>query len=373
MKKTRVYLATLSVCIVYALTSYALAESTSPAQQFFGITVLDSAGSPISCVKFTTVNNIVYLTNDHGQVVIYEPGLMGEKVWFDIERDGYASMNKTFVLNEGETGELYMVSNGEASACSVGTDDSDLLDDLSVPTAEKYFLIQVIDETTGRPVPLISLTSPTNNTYWTDSNGLIAFYEPDMNDGEDVFFTVEGPGYELSDPFQFGGVWLRTETGNHESATQVLVNPVANQIAQRLYRITGGGIYRDSVLTGQETPIDEPLINGMVVGQDSTYATIYRGDIFWAWGDTDKPSHRLGNFKVTAATSKLPEQGGLDSQLGVNLSYYIRGDGSGFVKEMASHGSVPVPDGDPTSLPTVWVDSLVSVPDDNGIERLYAT
>ena len=40
-------------------------------------------------------------------------------------------------------------------------------------------------------------------------------------------------------------------------------------IARRLYRVTGGGIYRDSVLTGDPVPIREPLLNGQVLGQDS--------------------------------------------------------------------------------------------------------
>ena len=40
-------------------------------------------------------------------------------------------------------------------------------------------------------------------------------------------------------------------------------------IAERLYRITGAGIYRDSVLLGQPVPIKHPLMDGLVMGQDT--------------------------------------------------------------------------------------------------------
>ena len=42
-------------------------------------------------------------------------------------------------------------------------------------------------------------------------------------------------------------------------------------VAERLYRVTGAGIYRDSVLTGQPVPIKEPLLNaeGRLIGINS--------------------------------------------------------------------------------------------------------
>src|ERR1035437_5432830 len=62
-------------------------------------------------------------------------------------------------------------------------------------------------------------------------------------------------------------------------------------------------------------PIRAPALNGMVMGQDTVRAAIYRGNIFWLWGDTDRPNGPLGNFNTTAATSELPGQGGLDPAL----------------------------------------------------------
>ena len=68
-------------------------------------------------------------------------------------------------------------------------------------------------------------------------------------------------------------------------------------IAERLYRITGEGIYRDSVLAGRAVPIRQPLLNGGVVGQDSVMASVYRGKIHWFWGDTSRQRYPLGHFQ----------------------------------------------------------------------------
>jgi hypothetical protein len=56
-------------------------------------------------------------------------------------------------------------------------------------------------------------------------------------------------------------------------------------IAERLYRITGEGIYRGSILVGQPVPIKQPLLNGKVVGQDTVIVTPYKGKLYWFWGD----------------------------------------------------------------------------------------
>jgi hypothetical protein len=47
-----------------------------------------------------------------------------------------------------------------------------------------------------------------------------------------------------------------------------------------LYRITGQGIYLDSVLLGLPVPLGEPVLNAEVMGQDTVLATPYQGRIF---------------------------------------------------------------------------------------------
>jgi hypothetical protein len=219
----------------------------------------------------------------------------------------------------------------------------------------KYFAIQVLDDQTNRGVPLVQLETTNARKYFTDSAGFVAFYEPGMMEKK-VFFTVTSHGYEYpADGFGMHGVALDVKPGG--SAT---IKIHRHNIAERLYRITGEGIYRDSVLLGKKSPTSQPLINANVVGQDSNLATVYRGEIYWFWGDTAQSRYPLGNFQTTGATSELPSKGGLQPSVGVDLHYF--GDGEGFVKHM-----VPLPDPGP-----VWIDGLMNLKDDSGTERLLA-
>src|SRR5262249_33668283 len=104
-------------------------------------------------------------------------------------------------------------------------------------------------------------------------------------------------------------------------------------IAERLYRLTGAGIYRDSVLAGWPVPIRAPLLNGQVFGCDGTISAVYRGQLYWFWGDTGRPQYPLGNFQATGATSGLPADGGRDPSVGVDLDVFAGDDG--FARGMA--------------------------------------
>ncbi|MGC4004314.1 MAG: hypothetical protein QM811_14820 [Pirellulales bacterium] len=68
-------------------------------------------------------------------------------------------------------------------------------------------------------------------------------------------------------------------------------------LAERMYRITGGGLYRDTELLGLETPFKSTPVRGLVWGQDSIQATLYGERIFWIYGDTSRPGYPLGNFR----------------------------------------------------------------------------
>jgi len=106
-------------------------------------------------------------------------------------------------------------------------------------------------------------------------------------------------------------------------------------------------------------PVDHPLLNAQVVGQDSVQAAVYRDRIYWFWGDTDRVSYPLGNFRTTGAVSDLPGKGGLDPADGVNLRYFTNSDG--FTKPMCQLGF---------KEGLVWVDGLATVSDGEGRERL---
>jgi hypothetical protein len=220
----------------------------------------------------------------------------------------------------------------------------------------EYFRITVVDEQTGRGVPLVELETVNHIRHYTDSNGVVAFHEPGLMD-QTVFFHVKSHGYEFApDGFGIRGKALQVKAGGSARLTIKRRN-----IAERLYRVTGGGIYRDSLLTGQRVPLRQPVLNGLVLGSDSVVNTIYKGKLRWFWGDTLRPSYPLGNFHVPGATSLLPADGGLDPETGIDLAYFV-GD-KGFAREMAR-----MPGDGPT-----WIFGLVVVKDRAGRERMFAS
>src|ERR1700677_4619397 len=64
------------------------------------------------------------------------------------------------------------------------------------PPRPRAFRIQVVDEETGRGVPLVELRTVNQIRYVTDSNGVVAFDEPGLFDRK-VFFTISSHGYEI--------------------------------------------------------------------------------------------------------------------------------------------------------------------------------
>ena len=199
---------------------------------------------------------------------------------------------------------------------------------ISADPAPKPFAIEVLDEQTGGGVPLVELSTTSGITYITDSAGLVAFDEPGLL-GQRVHFAIKSHGYEAhKDGFGFPGIALDTQPGG--AAT---IKIKRRNIAERLYRVTGQGIYRDSALLGRQPPTKEPLINAKVTGSDSVMNAIYRGKLHWFWGDTNWPAYPLGLFDTPGATSELPKSGGLDPARGVDLTYFT-GD-NGFARATA--------------------------------------
>ncbi len=221
--------------------------------------------------------------------------------------------------------------------------------------AVEPFGIQILDGETGRGVPLVELETVNNVVHITDSAGWVAFNEPGLMDRE-VFFTAGSPGYTFpKDGFGYTGKALMTKPGDK---TRLMIT--RENVADRLYRITGEGIYRDSMLLDEKTPLAKPVLNAGVLGQDSALTAVYRGKVYWFWGDTNRAAYPLGNFRTTGAVSDLPEKGGLPPDVGVNLRYFT--DDKGAVKPM-----VPGPEEG-----MIWLDGLLVLPDEQGRERLVA-
>jgi len=216
-----------------------------------------------------------------------------------------------------------------------------------------YFKIRVIDAETKKGVPMVGLVPLTQERYYSDSNGLIAFNEPGLME-KDVYFEVMSEGYEY--PQNLGD--KRAATLFTKSGDSVTIEIRRTSVAERLYRSTGVGIYRDSELLGEASPVAYPIINSEVMGQDSNLNTIYKDQIFWIWGDTFLPPSYIGNFSVSAATSLLPEKGGLDPNKGVNYNYFK--DEQGKSKAMIHLKSPGY----------VWFDWMMNFKDEKGKEQL---
>lgn len=326
---------------------------------YYSITVRDAdTGAPIPCVQLTTTHSVAYTSDQNGVVAFFEPGLMGQPVHFTPNRvgwnppvDGLGWEGAVLLPREGNGGVIGMTADPAVppEACNAGDRESRLVADY-VPDPSLRFEIRVVDAETGRGVPLIEVRSP-EETYVTDSNGVVAYFDPDRM-GESVFFEVTGHGYA---EIPAGGVDLVVTEGGSAVVPLARVN-----VAERLYRVTGAGVYRDSAMLGLATPLQQPLLNGRVMGQDTVRMTPYKGFLFWIWGDTNKPSHPLGNFHASGAYSAIPGQGGLDPAVGIDLNYFV--DSSGFAKPMA-----PIPGPGAT-----WILALVDVLDSSGEEQLIA-
>lgn len=222
------------------------------------------------------------------------------------------------------------------------------------PPGGAWFGIQAVDAETGRGVPLVELETVHRLRFVTDNGGWVAFAEPGVL-GQPVFFHVRSHGYEYPrDGFGYAGTTLTPTPGG-----SAVLRLQRRNIAERLYRVTGEGLYRDSVLLGKPTPVREPLGAGRVAGQDSALVALYQGKLHWFWGDTSRLRYPLGHFWMAGATSELPAQGGLDPTHGVDLTYFV--DAEGFSRPVCRLG---------VEKGMIWADAFLTVPDETGRERL---
>ena len=246
--------------------------------------------------------------------------------------------------------ELLSLERGHPAIAAPSSSESQLQD--------PYFAVKIIDDVTERGVPLVELKLTNALRYYSDSNGIVAFFEPGLME-QAIWFYIQSAGYEFPEkPFGERGKVLKATRGGSVTLKIHRLN-----VAERLYRLTGEGIYRDSVLVGAPVPIKHPLLDAEVMGQDTVMTALYRGKIYWIFGDTGRVAFHLGNFGTSGATSELPDKGGLDPSSGVDLNYFS--DASGFSKPMIPASAVPGPG-------PKWTDAMMVVEDDHGTERLVA-
>jgi hypothetical protein len=223
-------------------------------------------------------------------------------------------------------------------------------DDSAVP--RHLCRIDVVEKGTGWPVPLVELRTTHNVRFVSDDAGMIAFDLPELM-GRETWFDVIGHGYDVpKDGFGSRGVRLKPEPG---VTLKVEVN--RRIVAKRLGRLTGGGLFAESQKLGRELDWREPG----VLGCDSVQNAVYRGRLFWAWGDTIIPNYPLGIFDMTSATTAVQPLQSFEPPLRLKFDYFTDGKG-------APRGVAKMPGSGPT-----WVSGYVSLPDKNGTPRLVGT
>lgn len=220
------------------------------------------------------------------------------------------------------------------------------------PSPASLCRIEVVEKGSGWPVPLVQLRTVNQSRFVTDNAGVIVLDQPELM-GREVFFHVEGNGYEVpADGFGYRGIRLTPRLGE---TLRVEVNRTI--IAQRLGRLTGAGLFANSQRVGQELD----WLESGVVGSDSVQTAVHRGRHFWLWGDTSLPHYPLGIFHSSAATTFLHPLDSLEPPLRVKYEYFRNENGR-------PRGVAKLPGDGPT-----WLSAMVSLSDKNGIPRLVAS
>jgi hypothetical protein len=212
--------------------------------------------------------------------------------------------------------------------------------------------VEVVDKSNGWPVPLVKLTTTSNITFVTDNAGVVAFDTPELM-GKETWLGVNSDGYDLKpDGFGNSGVRLTPEPGG-----TFRIEIERKQIAKRLGRLTGSGIFAESQKLGGFGSWKETG----VIGSDTVQTATYQGKLFWVWGDTNLQHYPLGIFNTPVATSSLKPL--ISQKPPTAIVYdYVRNDAG------APRGTIDVPGPGP-----VWVSGFISLPDAKGKEHLVAT
>jgi hypothetical protein len=180
--------------------------------------------------------------------------------------------------------------------------------------------IEIIDRESGWPVPLVKLRTTHQVQFISDNAGRIAFDVPELM-GRETWLFVEADGYEVpADGFGSRGVRIRPEPGK-----RITVEIDRTAIARRLGRL------------------------------------VYRGRLFWAWGDTILAHYPLGILHMTAATTAIQPIERFEPPLRLKMRPFT--DSNGRTRAVAQ-----MPGDGPT-----WLNGLASLLDKNGRQRLVAT
>ncbi|MFM7205570.1 MAG: hypothetical protein ACKO4T_02715 [Planctomycetaceae bacterium] len=216
--------------------------------------------------------------------------------------------------------------------------------------------VRVLDEDSGWPVPLVELRTTHRLRFVSDNAGVAAIDAPEVL-GRETWFDVIGHGYEVAaDGFGFRGVRL-TPVAGEELAIRVR----RRLPAKRLGRLTGGGLFAESVQAGLTSPQGDADADGGVFGCDSVQVASHDGRLVWAWGDTTVPRYPLGVFDMSGATTRLRPLPSCAPP--IRLPFDRFSDEAG-----RPRGICPMPGKGPT-----WMSGMTTLPADGGGERLVGS
>ncbi len=188
----------------------------------------------------------------------------------------------------------------------------------TIALASEPCRIEVVERGSGWPVPLVELRTTHSVRFVSDNNGVIACDAPELMNRE-VWFDVIGHGYEVKkDGFGYRGVRLIPQPGK-----TLKVEVDRKNIAKRLGRITGAGIFSESQKLGRELDWKE----SGVFGCDSVQNAVYGGKMFWAWGDTTLAHYPLGIFDASSATTSIQPLVKFEPPVKLNFDYFTDANG----------------------------------------------
>ena len=212
--------------------------------------------------------------------------------------------------------------------------------------------LEVVEKGSGWPVPLVELRTTHGLRFVTDNAGVIALDLPEILERE-TWFDVIGHGYEVpKDGFGMRGLRLTPQPGK-----TLRVEVERRNVAKRLGRLTGGGLFAESQKLSRELDWRE----SGVFGCDSVQNAMHRGKMFWAWGDTTMPGYPLGLFDMSSATTAVQPFASFEPPLRLKYDYFA--DPKGTPRSVAK-----MPGDGPT-----WLSAYVSLPDKSGMHHLVAT
>ncbi len=354
------------------------------------IIVKDANNAPVPCARINQyfMTNMYGVTDANGEAVLYEPGVMRGRFSMRLTHLDSTQSAALFPMDLG-VGRVYHLEFGNptqgasgnvgegyqctitASAAYVPPGVGQTHCDLPPPQAAIWNVatpygptqrvdVKVLDDVSGVPLPGAVLTRlDKRSVYVSDNKGMVALHEQDRQNLV-TQFKVEAPGYQ-----SIASQGINLTPGASEQAIELV--PQAEQVAQRLYRMTGVGLERETHLLGTAapSPTDTKLINADVLGQDGPMATLYTKagsteKVFWTFGDTRHPNHDNDNLAGSGATSdKIPT----DLNTSLPLTYYKTDTVPGFARERSV---VAKADFSPTINAARWPFGLSTI--DN---RLY--